>query len=118
LLPASFGESLIEIESDGLRNGSVQYQVKVTIGEQIVACLIGGLIGGCLAFLKSRKYVALRLLGGVAGGFILTAIYVFGALPLVNLQFARNTVAVIAVSLVGGYAGTAVLEWGWKKLKV
>jgi hypothetical protein len=55
----------------------------------------------------------------MAGGFVLTALYVFGvALPFVSLQLPSNTIVVIAVSLIGGFAGsTAVLEWGWKKLK-
>jgi hypothetical protein len=118
LLPISTGESVIQIDSQGLRNGSYTYMVKVTIGVLVALSLLGGLIGGGISFLRKRTLPALRLIGGIAGGFVLSAIYVFGVfLPLLKLQLASNTITVVAVSLLGGYAGTEVLDWAWGRMK-
>ncbi|MBI4471642.1 MAG: hypothetical protein HY646_03175 [Acidobacteria bacterium] len=108
----------LQIDSAGLRQESVTYAIQVTYWALLIACLIGGLFGGSLSFLQNRKAPLLRLLGGVAGGFVLSAFYVFGDIPaFVQIALARNTITVLAVSLVGGYGGASILEWALKHIK-
>jgi hypothetical protein len=115
LTPVSLGQSVVQIDSEGLRSGSTTYSVNITVGWLIAIAMLGGLVGGCIAFAKERTARMLKVIGGIAGGFVLTSVYVFGAVPLAT-ALPINPISVTVVSLIGGYSGTKVLDWAWGKL--
>lgn len=116
ITPASLGTAKIKIDSIGLNSDGITVAVEVGIGSLIYLSLLGGLAGGGLAFVKDRRNLPLKLLGGIAGGFVLAATYVFGLAPLSSAILTQNAVAAFAISLVGGWAGFAVIDWTWSKL--
>jgi len=116
ITPVSLGTATIKIDSDNLISGSTTVDISVGIGSLILFSLLGGLAGGGLAYLREKTKLELKLAGGVAGGLVLTAIYVFGAIPMVGPSAPSNLVAAVAIALIGGYVGTAVLDWVWAKL--
>jgi hypothetical protein len=114
--PVSPGKASIRVASAGLRNGLADYSADVTIGWVIALVILGGLGGGGLSYLKSPAMPGLKFAGGVAGGFVLTAAYVFGMVPALP-ALPLNSISAMASSLVGGWAGTSVLDWAWGSVK-
>lgn len=118
LSPVSLGHSTIQIDSDGMRNGSTVFEVTVTIGSLILLALSLGFLGGALSYIRTRKDPLLRLMGGLAGGFVLAALWVFlGLVPIVRAVVPLNFISVALFSLIGGYVGTPVLDWAWGQMK-
>lgn len=115
LVPVSLGTSRIQIDSDNLIVGKVVADVEVGLGSAVLLSLLSGLLGGAVSWARDKKALALKLAGGVAGGLVLAAVYVFGLVPIGGQTLPLNTLAAIVVSLVGGFAGTAVLDWAWGK---
>jgi len=116
ITPASLGTAKIQIDSDNLVIASTTVEIQVGIGSLIYLSLLGALAGGGLAYVRDRKDLPLKLMGGVAGGFVLAAIYVFGVVPLSGAALPTNAISAIVISLVGGVMGIAVIDWTWAKL--
>ena len=115
ITPASLGTAKIQIDSENLVIASTTVDIQVGIGSLIYLSLLGALAGGGLAYVRDRKKLPLKLMGGLAGGFVLAAI-VFGVVPLSGAALPTNAVAVIVISLVGGWKGIDVIDWTWAKL--
>lgn len=79
-------------------------------------CLGGGLAGGLAAYNKFRGSWMWRIFLGALGGAILCWLYVYLALPNVDVNIAHNTFSVFFVALMGGYGGTSVLDFAAKQL--
>lgn len=116
ITPASFGTAKIQIDSENLINGSTAVEIQVGLGSLIFLSFFGALAGGGLAYVRDRKALPLKLLGGVAGGFVLAAIYVFGVVPLAGAAMPLNAISAFVMSLIGGVMGIAVIDWAWGKL--
>jgi hypothetical protein len=114
--PSSLGTARIQIDSENLINGSTTVDIQVGVGSLIVLSLFGALAGGGLAYVRDRKALPLKLLGGVAGGFVLAAIYVFGVVPMAGAAVPLNAISAVVLALVGGVMGIAVIDWAWAKL--
>jgi len=116
ITPGALGTSKIQIDSENMINGSTAVEIQVGVGSMIILSLLGALAGGGLAYVRDRKALQLKLLGGLAGGFVLAAIYVFGVVPLAGAAVPLNAISAFVLALIGGVMGIAVLDWAGAKL--
>ena len=114
LFPVSWGNDKI----DAVVADYTLQPLKVVITGWLVLglCLGGGLAGGLAAYKKFRGSWKWRIFLGVLGGAILCWLYVYLALPNVDVNIAHNTFSVFFVALIGGYGGTTVLDLAAKQL--
>jgi len=113
LFPVSFGNDTIEAV---IANYSPQPLSVVVTGWLVLGlCLGGGLAGGLAAYDKFKGSLLWRILLGILGGGVLCWLYVYLALPNVDINIAHNTFSVFFVALIGGYMGTTVLDFAAKR---
>ena len=97
------------------------FTVKSGVGIFLLS-LIGGLIGGVLAYRVKRRKNPWRILIGLVTGFALFAFFLFfGAeniLAVTGGMNVLNPVSVFLLSLAGGWAGTNVLAWALKRIGI
>jgi hypothetical protein len=114
LFPVSWGNDTVQAV---VADYAVQ-PLKIVITGWLVLglCLGGGIAGGLAAYDKFRGSWAWRIFAGVLGGAALCWVYIYLALPNVDVNIAHNTFNVFFVALIGGYAGTASLDFAAKLL--
>ena len=114
LFPVSVGSDTIDA---AVTNYPTQKLDIVITGWLVLGlCLAGGVAGGLAAYNKFKGSWLWRIFLGILGGAILCWLYIYLALPSVNVNIAHNTFSVFFVALLGGYAGTASLDFAAKKL--
>jgi hypothetical protein len=112
LFPVSWGSDTIQAV---VANYTIQPLTIVVTGWMILAlCLAGGVAGGLAAYNKLKGSWFWRIFLGILGGGILCWLYVYLALPNVEVNLAHNTFSVFFVALIGGYLGIAVLDFAAK----
>jgi uncharacterized membrane protein YeaQ/YmgE (transglycosylase-associated protein family) len=113
LFPVSFGSDTIEAV---IANYTPQPLPIVITGWLVLGlCLGGGVAGGLAAYDKFKGSWLWRIFLGILGGAVLCWLYVYLALPSVDVNIAHNTFSVFFVALIGGYMGTTVLDFAVKK---
>ena len=113
LMPVRLGHGKLNVSTPGYK--TVSLDVEVTGMSMILLCLAGGVVGGVCAFNAFKGVLLWRLFLGIVGGAVLSWLYVFLALPNVDLRIAHNLVSVLFVSIIGGWAGTKVLDLAAKQ---
>ena len=89
------------------REGSLLVVIPWVTG---ILSLLGGGIGGTIAFLRQRKKWW-RILIGVVTGVMIYWAAVFGFVDELTPGVALNPVTALVVSILGGIAGTGVITW-------
>jgi hypothetical protein len=114
LLPTSWGNDTVDAV---VANYTIQPLPIVITGWVILGlCLAGGVAGGLAAYSKFKGSCLWRIFLGILGGAALCWVYVYLALPNVNVNMAHNTLSVFFVALLGGYGGTSALDYVAKRL--
>src|SRR6266550_4113053 len=110
----------IEVQSNGqwvdLNNQPIA--VEVSIWLVVTLCLIGGAIGGIAAKDTLKGSIWWRIFIGIVGAIVLVWLCVFAVVPLSHSMIAHSLISVFVVGIVGGYAGTRVLDFAAKRFGV
>jgi len=119
LAPLSFGTDVIEAVASGYNPAPLT--IVITGWMVLGLCWAGGVAGGMAAFNKFGGSWFWRIFLGILGGVLLCWLYVYLALPNVTSNSLRSNIAhnrfsVFFVAVIGGYAGTAVLDLAAKQL--
>lgn len=114
LFPVSWGTDTVDAV---VANYTLQPLTLVITGWMVLGlCLGGGVAGGLAAYNKFQGSWIWRIFLGILGGGVLCWLYVYLALPNVNVNIAHNSFSVFFVALLGGYGGTTTLDLVAKKL--
>jgi hypothetical protein len=116
LFPTSVGSDTIDAT---LPHYPLQKLTIVITGWLVLGlCLGGGVAGGLAAHDKFKGSWLWRIFLGILGGAVLCWLYIYLALPSINVNIAHNTFSVFFVALLGGYGGTSTLDFAAKKLNL
>ncbi|PYT72249.1 MAG: hypothetical protein DMG42_14780 [Acidobacteria bacterium] len=93
-------------------------RVEVSIWLVVTLCLIGGAIGGIAAKDTLKGSIWWRIFIGIVGAIVLVWLCVFAVVPRTHSMIAHSLISVFVVGIVGGYAGTRVLDFAAKRFGV
>jgi len=116
LEPTWSGTANLEMWTSG--HNKQRIAIVISIWLVVVLCLIGGLVGGIAARDTMKGSIWWRMFIGIVGGVVLVWICVFAVIPQTHNMIAHSLISVLVVGIVGGYAGTRVLDFAAKKLGV
>ena len=116
LEPTWCGTASLEMWTPG--HNKQRIAVEITIWLVVTLCLIGGMIGGIAARDALRGSVWWRIFIGNVGAIVLVWLCVFAVVPRTHSMIAHSLISVFVVGIVGGYAGTRVLDFAAKRLGV
>ena len=116
LEPTWCGTASLEMWTPG--HNKQRIAVEITIWLVVTLCLIGGMIGGIAARDALRGSVWWRIFIGNVGAIVLVWLCVFAVVPHTHSMIAHSLISVFVVGIVGGYAGTRVLDLAVKRLGV
>jgi hypothetical protein len=88
----------------------------ITVWLVLALCLGGGVLGGVGAYLQFKDSWVKRIFFGVVGGAVLCWLYVYLGLPYLRVNIAHNTLSVLFVGIIGGYAGARILDAAVKQI--
>jgi len=113
LIPTGWGEAKIEVATPGYP--PFTHTVAITYLAVVWVCLGGGLLGALADVLTSRNArrswrTCARFIAGIAAALLACWAYVVLALPDAPAGILHSRVAVLGVSLVGGWAYTFVFR--------
>jgi hypothetical protein len=105
-----FGQSTLDIWTPGYAKQTIV--VNVTIYAVLITWLIAGTCGGLLAKVAlARNWVTVRrILIGIGAALILVWLHMWVVPPGTGSIAAPGTISVIALSFLGGFTGSPVLE--------
>lgn len=109
LFPLSVGHDKIEAIVPDYQPKPLE--IVITGWFVLFTCIVGGLAGGLAAYGTLHGSFWWRLFFGVLGGLILSWLYIYLALPKVDINVAHNPFSVMFVSIIGGYLGITVLDF-------
>lgn len=92
--------------------------IEISLWLVVTLCLIGGVAGGIAARDTLRGSIGWRCFIGIVGAIVLVWLCVFTVVPQTHSMIAHSLISVLVVGIVGGYAGTRVLDFAAKKLGV
>jgi hypothetical protein len=108
------GEVEVSAASSSLVNQTARLDVGLPLGLLLVS-VMGGLVGGLLAFLRRRGTHWNRIAIGGLTGFMLYWAFIFGLTRVLPHAFVLNPLSNFVLSTVGGWLGTQVfaplLRW-------
>ncbi len=116
LEPTWCGTASLEMWTPG--HNKQRIAVEITIWLVVTLCLVGGMIGGIAARDTLRGSVWWRIFIGNVGAIVLVWLCVFAVVPHTHSMIAHSLISVFVVGIVGGYAGTRVLDFAAKRLGV
>jgi hypothetical protein len=113
-VPTGVSEVAVSASASSLLNQVARFEVRLPLGLLIVS-VIGGLVGGLLAFLRRRGTGWPRIAVGGVTGFLLYWAFMFGLVRVLPPSFVLNPLSNFALSTIGGWLGTEVfsLLLGW-----
>jgi hypothetical protein len=106
--PTFVGESQIEVVSPGYI--SKPQKVKVTGLVVLLLCVIGGVLGGLLAYINSQGKLWARMVTGIIVGAVASWAYVFVGLPNIQSLILHTQISVLFVSVLAAFAGVKTLS--------
>jgi len=92
--------------------------VEISIWLVVTLCLIGGAVGGIAAKDKLKGSIWWRIFVGIVAAIVLVWLCVYAVIPKTSSMIAHSLISVLVVGIVGGYAGTHVLDFAAKRLGV
>lgn len=107
VLPISLGISQVEVSTPGYR--PVSHQIKVVGLTVLLLCLVGGIVGGVLAYVNSQGSFWARVLTGVVAAAIVSWAYVYVGLPNIPAVILHSQLSVLFISLLAGFGGTKAI---------
>lgn len=107
-IPTFVGESQIEVASPGYI--SKPQKVRVTGLGVLLMCIIGGVLGGLLAFINSQGKLWTRIVTGVIVGGVASWAYVFLGLPNIQSLILHTQISVLFVSVLAAFAGVKTIS--------
>ena len=113
--PTGLGNVVVSGSIDTLVNQTAQIKVSLPIG-LLATSIVGGLIGGLLAWLRTRHARWTRIAIGSITGFMLYWAFLFGLVPLFPRANVLNPLTDFALSVLGGWLGTEVFTLILQKL--
>jgi len=116
LQPTWRGTASLEMWTPG--HAKQRIAVEVSIWLVVTLCLIGGAIGGIAAKDKLKGSIWWRIFIGIVAAIVLVWLCVYAVIPQSSSVIAHSLISVLVVGIVGGYAGTHVLDFAAKKLGV
>ncbi len=116
LEPTWRGTANLEMWTPG--HNKQRIAVEISIWLVVALCLIGGMVGGIAARDTLRGSVWWRIFIGIVGAIVLVWLCVFAVVPQTPSMIAHSLISVFVVGIVGGYAGTRVLDFAAKRLGV
>jgi hypothetical protein len=102
------GESQIEVVSPGYI--SKPQKVRVTGLVVLLLCVVGGVLGGLLAYINSQGKLWARIVTGVIVGAVASWAYVFVGLPNIQSVILHTQISVLFVSVLAAFAGVKTLS--------
>jgi len=106
--PTFVGESQIEVVSPGYI--SKPQKVKVTGMVVLLLCIVGGVLGGLLAFMNTQGKLWARIVTGIIVGAVASWAYVFVGLPNIQSMILHTQISVLFVSVLAAFAGVKTLS--------
>ena len=103
LVPTYFGKSNIQVSTKGYQ--VVTSPITITWRGVLIASLLGGLIGGVLAWVNLQGKLWVRIVTGLIVGLVASWAYVVVGLPKLEAAFLHNQLSVFFVALVVGFSG-------------
>jgi hypothetical protein len=103
LVPTYFGKSNIQVSTKGYQ--VVTSPITITWRGVLFASLLGGLIGGVLAWVSLQGKLWVRIVTGLIVGLVASWAYVVVGLPKLEAAFLHNQLSVFFVALVVGFSG-------------
>ena len=107
-IPTFIGESQIEVFSPGYH--SAPQKVIVTGLGVLLICIVGGVLGGLLAFINSQGKLWARIVAGVIVGMVASWAYVFLGLPNIQTMILHTQISVLFVSVLAAFSGVKALS--------
>jgi hypothetical protein len=108
------GEVAVSAASPSLLNQTTRLDVHLPLG-LLALSVIGGLVGGLLAYYRRRHSRRTRIAVGAVTGFLLYWAFMFGLVQVLPRGFVLNPLSNFALSATGGWLGTEVftllLRW-------
>lgn len=113
MLPTALGTSRIEAATPGYR--TINRDLRVTGWLVGLLCLLGGIVGGALSYVKTQGKLAMRILTGIFVAYICVWAYVYVGLPKTAAAILHNQTSVFFVAALtsfGGVKGLAKVAQG------
>ncbi len=108
--PTSPGQINISASTASLPEETIAIRVTLPVTLAVVS-LVGGCLGGVLAYWAGRRTKLRRIVIGVITGFVLYWGFLFGVLPLLPHfphAFVLNPFTALVLTILGGWLGTQV----------
>jgi hypothetical protein len=102
-LPTSIGWCNIEVSTPGYK--AVSHKIRITGTIALLLCVLGGVLGGTLAYINSQGKLWMRILSGTIVALVATWAYVYVGLPKTNTIILHNQLSVLFVAIVSALAG-------------
>ena len=113
-IPTGAGEVAVSASATSRLNQVARLDVRLPLGLLMVS-VMGGLVGGLLAFLRRRGTRWSRIAVGGVTGFLLYWAFMFGLVRVLPPSLVLNPLSNFALSTIGGWLGTEVfallLRW-------
>ena len=103
LVPTYFGTSTVRASTPFYN--PVPLSVRITWIGVLIASLLGGFLGGLLAWINSDGKLLVRIVTGLIVGLVASWAYVIVGLPKVETAFLHNQLSVFFVALLVGLSG-------------
>ncbi|HLV86350.1 MAG TPA: hypothetical protein VKV39_05185 [Candidatus Sulfotelmatobacter sp.] len=116
LIPTFFGRSTVQVSTPGYP--TVSLVITITWLSVLLTSLLGGFLGGVLAWINSKGNFLLRVLTGLIVGLVASWAYVIVGLPKLETAFLHNRLSVFFVALLVGLSGVKGLSVITSKLKL
>jgi hypothetical protein len=116
VVPTYLGDSQIEAFTPGYQ--PVILKMTVTGLGVLLICVIGGMLGGLLAYINSQGKLWVRIVTGIIVGMVASWAYVFLGLPNTQAMILHTQISVLFVSILAAFAGVRVFSTITKALNL